>query len=214
MSFKSRLIASASGTAAATNDAFRWRTRDLCDRPVRRRFRRYASGRSVRALALISEIRIKNRLARTLLETYVGSHAGQLSLAGATRRAEARKHLSRQKNQQLRRRSPRSGRNGAESRRRLCHFEQDTGHPQAASNLNLWTVIRGRGRDTVDAFPQKTSRCLYRGWSKKLSKEIRKRTNFCEQSILCFRNPVEPRRLKRFGSVEPRSEVPLQDLRH
>ncbi|MBB4364373.1 adenylate cyclase [Bradyrhizobium sp. CIR18] len=37
-------------------------------------------------LALVSEIRIKNRLARTLLETYVGSHAGQLILAGATRR--------------------------------------------------------------------------------------------------------------------------------
>ena len=30
--------------------------------------------------------RIKNRLARTLLETYVGSHAGELILAGATRR--------------------------------------------------------------------------------------------------------------------------------
>jgi len=37
-------------------------------------------------LALVSEIRIKNRLARTLLETYVGSHAGDLILAGATRR--------------------------------------------------------------------------------------------------------------------------------
>jgi len=37
-------------------------------------------------LALISEIRIKNRLARTLLETYVGAHAGELILAGATRR--------------------------------------------------------------------------------------------------------------------------------
>ncbi|MEY9182539.1 adenylate cyclase [Bradyrhizobium sp. USDA 326] len=37
-------------------------------------------------LALVSEIRIKNRLARTLLETYVGSHAGELILAGATRR--------------------------------------------------------------------------------------------------------------------------------
>jgi adenylate cyclase len=37
-------------------------------------------------LALASEIRIKNRLARTLLETYVGSHAGELILAGATRR--------------------------------------------------------------------------------------------------------------------------------
>ncbi|MGG2377289.1 hypothetical protein ACE400_29225, partial [Salmonella enterica] len=29
-------------------------------------------------LALVSEIRIKNRLARTLLETYVGAHAGEL----------------------------------------------------------------------------------------------------------------------------------------
>jgi class 3 adenylate cyclase len=38
------------------------------------------------ALALVSEIRIKNRLARTLLETYVGSHASELVLAGATRR--------------------------------------------------------------------------------------------------------------------------------
>jgi adenylate cyclase len=37
-------------------------------------------------LALVSEVRIKNRLARTLLETYVGSHAGELILAGATRR--------------------------------------------------------------------------------------------------------------------------------
>jgi adenylate cyclase len=37
-------------------------------------------------LALTSEIRIKNRLARTLLETYVGSHASELILAGATRR--------------------------------------------------------------------------------------------------------------------------------
>jgi adenylate cyclase len=37
-------------------------------------------------LALVSEIRIKNRLARTLLETYVGSHAGDMILAGATRR--------------------------------------------------------------------------------------------------------------------------------
>ena len=37
-------------------------------------------------LALVSEIRIKNRLARTLLETYVGSPAGELILAGATRR--------------------------------------------------------------------------------------------------------------------------------
>jgi adenylate cyclase len=38
------------------------------------------------ALGLVSEIRIKNRLARTLLETYVGSHASELILAGATRR--------------------------------------------------------------------------------------------------------------------------------
>jgi adenylate cyclase len=37
-------------------------------------------------LALVSEVRVKNRLARTLLETYVGSHAGELILAGATRR--------------------------------------------------------------------------------------------------------------------------------
>lgn len=37
-------------------------------------------------LALVSEIRVKNRLARTLLETYVGQHAGELILAGATRR--------------------------------------------------------------------------------------------------------------------------------
>jgi adenylate cyclase len=38
------------------------------------------------ALALVSEIRIKNRLAQTLLETYVGLHAGELILAGAIRR--------------------------------------------------------------------------------------------------------------------------------
>ncbi|MCA1454945.1 adenylate/guanylate cyclase domain-containing protein [Bradyrhizobium sp. BRP22] len=37
-------------------------------------------------LALVSEIRVKNRLARTLLETYVGPHAGEMILAGATRR--------------------------------------------------------------------------------------------------------------------------------
>src|ERR1700722_2917823 len=37
-------------------------------------------------LALVSEIRLKNRLARTLLDTYVGPHAGELILAGATRR--------------------------------------------------------------------------------------------------------------------------------
>jgi adenylate cyclase len=29
------------------------------------------------ALALVSEIRLKNRLARTMLEIYVGSHAGE-----------------------------------------------------------------------------------------------------------------------------------------
>ena len=34
-------------------------------------------------LALVSEIRMKNRLARTLLETYVGSHASELVLDGA-----------------------------------------------------------------------------------------------------------------------------------
>ena len=38
------------------------------------------------ALALVSEIRIANRLARTLLETYVGAHASELILAGDTRR--------------------------------------------------------------------------------------------------------------------------------
>jgi adenylate cyclase len=38
------------------------------------------------ALALVSEIRVKNRLARTLLETYVGAHASELILAGATTR--------------------------------------------------------------------------------------------------------------------------------
>src|SRR5581483_90174 len=37
-------------------------------------------------LALVSEIRMKNRLARTLIETYVGTHAGEMILAGATRR--------------------------------------------------------------------------------------------------------------------------------
>ncbi len=37
-------------------------------------------------LALVSEIRMKNRLARTLLETYVGPHASELILAGATTR--------------------------------------------------------------------------------------------------------------------------------
>ncbi|OLP56473.1 adenylate cyclase [Rhizobium rhizosphaerae] len=38
------------------------------------------------ALALVSEIRLKNRLARTLLETYVGPHASGQILAGATTR--------------------------------------------------------------------------------------------------------------------------------
>src|ERR1700747_2178985 len=39
------------------------------------------------ALALVSEIRVKNRLARTLLETYVGAHGGETIPAGATPRA-------------------------------------------------------------------------------------------------------------------------------
>ncbi|MCA1491354.1 adenylate/guanylate cyclase domain-containing protein [Ensifer sp. NBAIM29] len=38
------------------------------------------------ALSLVSEIRLKNRLARTLLETYVGPHASEQILAGATTR--------------------------------------------------------------------------------------------------------------------------------
>jgi adenylate cyclase len=38
------------------------------------------------ALALVSEVRLKNRLARTLLETYVGPHASEQILAGATTR--------------------------------------------------------------------------------------------------------------------------------
>ena len=38
------------------------------------------------AFALVSEIRLKNRLARTLLETYVGPHASEKILAGATTR--------------------------------------------------------------------------------------------------------------------------------
>ncbi len=63
--------------------------RDLRHRPARR-FRRRACGGAVELLlpllALVSEIRMKNRLARTLLETYVGAHAGELILAGATRR--------------------------------------------------------------------------------------------------------------------------------
>lgn len=37
-------------------------------------------------LALVSEIRLKNRMARTLLETYVGPHASEQILAGATTR--------------------------------------------------------------------------------------------------------------------------------
>ncbi|OAP44450.1 adenylate cyclase [Sinorhizobium americanum] len=38
------------------------------------------------ALALVSEIRLKNRMARTLLETYVGPHASEQIMAGATTR--------------------------------------------------------------------------------------------------------------------------------
>ena len=38
------------------------------------------------ALALVSEIRLKNRFARTLLETYVGPHASEQILAGAITR--------------------------------------------------------------------------------------------------------------------------------
>ncbi|MCM2435264.1 adenylate/guanylate cyclase domain-containing protein [Agrobacterium rosae] len=38
------------------------------------------------AISLVSEIRLKNRIARTLLETYVGPHASQAILDGATRR--------------------------------------------------------------------------------------------------------------------------------
>ena len=40
----------------------------------------------VPALALVLEIRLKNRLARTLLETYVGPHASEHILNGSTRR--------------------------------------------------------------------------------------------------------------------------------
>lgn len=40
----------------------------------------------VPAISLVSEIRLKNRMARTLLETYVGPHASQEILDGATRR--------------------------------------------------------------------------------------------------------------------------------
>ncbi len=38
------------------------------------------------ALALVADVRVKNRLARTLLDTYVGPHAGEAILNGATRR--------------------------------------------------------------------------------------------------------------------------------
>lgn len=38
------------------------------------------------AISLVSEIRLKNRMARTLLETYVGPHASQQILDGATTR--------------------------------------------------------------------------------------------------------------------------------
>ena len=38
------------------------------------------------ALSLVTEIRLKNRLARTFLETYVGPHASEQILAGATTR--------------------------------------------------------------------------------------------------------------------------------
>ncbi len=37
-------------------------------------------------LATATDVRLKNRLARTLLDTYVGPHAGEAILAGATRR--------------------------------------------------------------------------------------------------------------------------------
>ncbi len=43
-------------------------------------------GRLVPVLALVTEIRIKNILARTLLETYVGPHASEKILSGVTRR--------------------------------------------------------------------------------------------------------------------------------
>ncbi len=43
-------------------------------------------GEILPALALVSEIRLKNQLARTLLETYVGPHASEQILAGATTR--------------------------------------------------------------------------------------------------------------------------------
>ncbi len=38
------------------------------------------------AFAMVTEIRLKNRLARTFLETYVGPHASELILNGSTRR--------------------------------------------------------------------------------------------------------------------------------
>lgn len=41
------------------------------------------------ALALVSEIRLKTRLARSLLETYVGPHASEQILAGATTRGSS-----------------------------------------------------------------------------------------------------------------------------
>lgn len=43
-------------------------------------------GNILPVLALVSEIRIKNQLARTLLETYVGPHASEQILEGATTR--------------------------------------------------------------------------------------------------------------------------------
>ena len=43
-------------------------------------------------LALVSEIRMKNRLARTLLETYVGSHASELILAAPPGAAAGRRY--------------------------------------------------------------------------------------------------------------------------
>ena len=43
-------------------------------------------GEILPALALVSEIRLKNQLARTLLETYIGFHASEKILDGATTR--------------------------------------------------------------------------------------------------------------------------------
>ena len=40
----------------------------------------------VPVLAAVADVRVKNRLARTLLDTYVGPHAGEAILNGATRR--------------------------------------------------------------------------------------------------------------------------------